>query len=138
MIEAALGLRRDVMIYGSDYRTNDGSAVRDFVHVSDLASAHANAVQYLLAGGETTACNLGTGNGYSVREIISAVESIAGVRVPVVVGARRPGDPPALVADAGNARKILDWVPRYPDLQTMVGTAWEWHSRNARLALLNA
>jgi UDP-glucose-4-epimerase GalE len=138
VIEAALGVRRRVTIYGNDYPTSDGTAVRDYVHVSDLAGAHANAVRYLLGGGKTTACNLGTGKGYSVRQIVSAVEAVSGVRIKTMLGDRRPGDPPALVADAGKAKRILDWTPRYPDLQTIVETAWNWHSSKARMELVDA
>ena len=99
------------------YPTVDGTAIRDFVHVSDLASAHVLALQYLLDGGDTTAINLGLGNGYSVRQVVAAVESVGRTEVPVKEGARRTGDPPELVADPHRAGQVLGWRPKYRDLE---------------------
>lgn len=130
-IQTALGQRPALDVYGTDYPTPDGTAVRDYVHVTDLADAHVRAVQRLLAGDENLALNLGTGYGYSVRDVISAVERIGGRPVPVSFGPRRPGDPPALIADAARARAQLGWRPQVSDLDTIVRTAWRWHAERA-------
>lgn len=126
VIQAAQGQRSKVDIYGVDYPTKDGTAVRDYIHVTDLAAAHVAALRYLIAGGSSNVVNLGTGNGYSVREVISAVERIGNCRVPSVESPRRPGDPPELVADARQAKAILQWTPEYSALDTIVETAWRW------------
>jgi UDP-glucose-4-epimerase GalE len=137
-IQAALGQRRSMELYGTDYPTPDGTAVRDYIHVADLAQAHVLALQYLCtAQPEGVALNLGTGKGHSVREVIAAVERVSGRRVAVRAMARRMGDPPVLIADAGKARRLLGWQPRFSSLDTIVETAWRWHSdicRRARLA----
>jgi len=130
-IQSALGQRQHIEIFGTDYPTPDGSAIRDYIHVGDLAAAHVAALEYLLRGGESTTLNLGTGNGYSVRQIIAAVERISGCRVPFVESARRAGDPPELVADAGKAASVLNWVPEFSDLDTIVETAWRWHQQQS-------
>ena len=127
VIEAALGIRRHVEIFGADYPTPDGTAIRDYIHVADLGDAHVRALEYLLAGGDSVALNLGTGRGYSVKEVISAVETVSGRSVPTRLAPRRPGDPSELVADAGNARQRLGWVPRHSSLENIARTAWEWH-----------
>lgn len=127
VIQTALGKRPEVEIYGTDYLTSDGTALRDYIHVADLAAAHVQALAYLLAGGESTALNLGTGIGHSVREVIAMVEQVSGQRVPTRAVPRRQGDPPALVADATRAGEILGWRPRYSALRTIVETAWDWH-----------
>lgn len=127
VIQAALGLRDWIEIYGTDYETPDGTAIRDYIHVTDLADAHVRALDYLLDGGSSTALNLGTGQGYSVREIIAAVEQIGSVPVPVREGPRRQGDPPVLVADPAKARHVLGWRPVFSDLTTMIETALQWH-----------
>ena len=127
VIEAALGRRATVDIYGMDYPTPDGTAVRDFVHVADLADAHSRALKWLLDGGPSVALNLGTGQGYSVRAVIDTVQSVGGCAVPVRIAPRRAGDPPALVADAAKARELLGWQPAYADLDSIVRTAWDWH-----------
>lgn len=129
VIQAALGQRPALELYGTDYATPDGTAIRDYVHVADLAAAHVQAVQYLLNGGDNLALNLGTGRGYSVREVIAAVERIGGRPVPVRMGPRRPGDAAALVADAAKARDVLGWRPQHSDLDTIVQTAWNWHAQ---------
>lgn len=125
-ILVALGQLGSLEVYGTDYPTADGTAVRDYVHVTDLAEAHVLGLQYLLDGGVSTALNLGTGHGYSVRDVVAAVERAAARPVSVLEGSRRPGDPPALVASAGRARQMLRWCPRYSDLRTIVETAWRW------------
>ena len=129
-IEAALGLRGPLEIYGSDYQTADGTAVRDYIHVTDLASAHVRALKHLERGGESVALNLGTGSGHSVREVVDMIGQISGRHVPVQFGARRDGDPPKLVANADRAREILGWQPRHSSLHSIVETAWRWHAEH--------
>ena len=118
-------------IFGGDYDTPDGTCVRDYVHVTDLADAHARALDYLAAGGETDVFNLGTGRGYSVKELANAVSKVAGKHVPQIIAERRPGDPPRLVASAEKARESLGWVPRHSDLETILKTAWAWFESEA-------
>jgi UDP-glucose-4-epimerase GalE len=130
VIQAARGERPEVGIFGTDYSTPDGSAVRDYIHVEDLAQAHILAVEHLAAGGESGAFNLGTGHGYSVREVIGSVEKHSGLKVPAVDKARRPGDPDTLVASAERARKVLGWKPVH-DLDSIVATAWAWDVRKS-------
>jgi len=131
VIAAAQGRRPHVSVFGTDYPTADGTAVRDYVHVSDLAIAHVSALRHLLAGGESLRLNLGTGQGHSVREVIRMVEAVGGREVPVREAPRRPGDPPELVAASGRAREVLGWSPRHSDLRNIVATAWQWHARPA-------
>jgi UDP-glucose 4-epimerase len=127
-IEAALGRRPIFRVFGSDYDTRDGTCVRDFIHVMDLADAHSRAVQYLLDGGDSVALNLGTGDGTTVKELLAAIETVTGRRVPVEYAGRRAGDPPALVADNAKARDVLGWTPSH-DLVSIIETAWQWHAR---------
>ncbi|HUH84286.1 MAG TPA: UDP-glucose 4-epimerase GalE, partial [Stellaceae bacterium] len=127
ILDAALGRRPQIDIFGTDYPTPDGSAVRDYIHVTDLAAAHVLALRYLEAGGAPIALNLATGQGHSVREVIAAAERITGRPIPRRESARRPGDPAALVADPGRARAVLGWTPRHSDLDTLISTAWNWH-----------
>lgn len=129
-IEAALGRRSSLKIYGTDYQTPDGTAIRDFIHVADLASAHVQALQHLLSNGASLAINLGTGHGHSVKEVIETIETTSKLKIPVRFGARRDGDSPALVANARRARSVLGWSPQYPDLRAIVESAWQWHTRN--------
>lgn len=135
-LRAAAGLRSDLAIYGIDYPTLDGTAVRDYVHVMDLAEAHVRALGHLQKGGESMALNLGTGQGHSVQSVVQAVQRITGRTVPVVIAPRRERDPPELVADARRACDVLGWSPAYPDLDFMIETAWEWQriDRAQRLA----
>ena len=130
---AAMG-GRPLKVFGDDYETPDGSAVRDYVHVSDLAAAHVEAVNYLLKGGASDAFNLGTGTGTSVFGILASARSILGRRVPHVVVARRPGDPPSLVADAGRAERVLGFRPRHSDMATILDTAFRWHAKRHPIA----
>ncbi|HEX9585402.1 MAG TPA: UDP-glucose 4-epimerase GalE [Gammaproteobacteria bacterium] len=126
-IQSALGEGDIFEVFGTDYDTPDGTAVRDYIHVEDLARAHVRAIEYLLQGGETAAANLGTGRGTSVKEIIDAVARVSG-RSPKVRNAdRRPGDPPVLVADAARAGDLFGWAPEYTDIDDIVSTAVEWH-----------
>jgi UDP-glucose-4-epimerase GalE len=129
VVQAGLGSRRCVSVYGTDYDTPDGTAIRDYVHVTDLAQAHLAALDYLKREGASTAMNLGTGRGHSVREVISGVERVGKVTVPIDHCARRPGDPAVLVADASRAKHLLAWKPRYSSLDQIVETAWKWASR---------
>ena len=129
VLDAASGRREDVTIFGNDYDTPDGTCVRDYIHVVDLADAHLMAINYLLDGGKSAAFNLGNGIGFSVREVVAAVERVTGCVVPVKIGARRPGDPARLVSDASRARQVLGWRPKFADLASIVGSAWAWHQR---------
>jgi UDP-glucose-4-epimerase GalE len=131
VIQAALGELPCVEIYGTDYSTADGTAIRDYVHVTDLAAAHVLALSYLRKGGESMAINLGTGKGYSVQEVISTVERVTGCMVPAQKAPRRPGDPPVLIADSAKAARVLHWRPRHSSLEAIVETAWGWHSGRA-------
>ena len=124
VIDAALGRRGEIAVYGKDYATPDGTCMRDYVHVSDLAEAHLLALDRLDAGSVTY--NLGTGRGWSVLEVIAAVEAVTGRRVPVRAGDRRPGDPASLVASAALIRGETGWTPRHPDLRDMVASACAW------------
>ena len=127
-IEAAFGERPAFEIHGTDYPTPDGTAVRDYVHVADLAHAHVQALGYLQEGGDSAALNLGTGRGHSVRDVVAAVERATGRRIPLHEAPRRPGDPPVLVADPARARAVLGWAPRFVDLTEIVQTAVRWHT----------
>jgi UDP-glucose 4-epimerase len=124
---AAQGKRSHISVFGNDYPTHDGTCVRDYIHVADLASAHLVALDYLEGGGASMAFNLGNGQGYSVLDVIEAVREVTGRNIEVRVEARRAGDPSHLVADATKAREILGWQPRYPSLKEIIGTAWKWH-----------
>ncbi|AHE96948.1 UDP-glucose 4-epimerase [Thioalkalivibrio paradoxus ARh 1] len=126
-LQAALGQREALQVFGSDYPTPDGSCIRDYIHVTDLAQAHVLALDYLTRGGATTALNLGTGHGHSVLEVIAAADAVTGRAVPTVLAPRRPGDPPVLTAVADRARQVLGWQPRYTDLATILRHAWNWH-----------
>jgi UDP-glucose-4-epimerase GalE len=117
-------------VFGTDYPTPDGTCVRDYVHVSDLASAHLRALDRLEAGGASAAYNLGSGQGASVREVIDSVGRVTGRQVPFTLEPRRPGDPGALVASSGLARRELGWTPRFESLEAIVETAWAWHERH--------
>ena len=127
--EAVVGKRPQVSIFGTDYPTPDGTGVRDYIHVEDLATAHLNALDYLRAGGASTVLNVGYGHGYSVREVLQSVERVSGERLKIVEEPRRPGDPPALVARADRIRQELGWKPRLDDLDTIVRTALAWERR---------
>ncbi len=129
VLQAALGQGPPLVLYGDDYDTPDGTCIRDYVHVSDLAQAHLLALEALRAGRPGGAFNLGSGEGYSVHEVIQACRRVTGRSIPVTIGPRREGDPPRLVADATRAREQLGWRPVASDLEIIVRTAWTWHRR---------
>jgi UDP-glucose 4-epimerase len=133
-LSAAMGSRRALDIYGSDYDTPDGTAIRDYLHVSDLADAHVQALRYLNAGGASDVFNLGTGIGVSVREVAAMVEQVTGKKVPVRECPRRGGDPPNLVAEATKAAQILNWRPRCSSLPEIIVTAWDWSRQSQKTA----
>lgn len=129
--EAAVGKRPQVAVYGTDYPTPDGTGLRDYIHVDDLARAHVDALAYMRAGGESVTLNCGYGHGYSVREVLSAVATANGAPLKIVDEPRRPGDPPELVAVATRIREVLGWTPRYDDLDTIVRTSLAWERKLA-------
>ncbi len=126
VLMALTGEIEGIEVFGTDYDTPDGTCVRDYIHVNDLADAHARALDHLAAGGDSFQCNLGTGVGVSVKEIIAAAEEVTGRKVPVSYGPRRAGDPDRLVADPTRAREILGWTARHRDVRDMVRSAWAW------------
>jgi UDP-glucose 4-epimerase len=117
-------------VFGSDYPTTDGTAIRDYIHVVDLGKAHILSLDYLDQGGRSQFMNLGTGQGYSVLDVINTARNLTGLPIEVRKEPRRPGDPSRLIADSGKAREVLGWDPVYPDLAPIIGTAWEWLSSN--------
>jgi UDP-glucose 4-epimerase len=127
--EVATGKRKHLAIYGTDFATPDGTGVRDYVHVDDLARAHFDALTYLRGGGESVVLNCGYGRGYSVRDVLRAVERANGGPIPVVDAPRRAGDVPLLIADATKIRRVLGWVPRYDDIDVIIGSALAWEHR---------
>jgi UDP-glucose 4-epimerase len=129
VLEAASGVRSNIQVFGTDYETPDGTAVRDYVHVSDLARAHVLAVQYLLAGGGSIALNLARGWGASVREVVDAASAVTGCKIDARDAHRRSGDPAILVADATLAQDLLGWSAKRWDLATVISDAWQWHLR---------
>ena len=116
-----------VTIFGDDYPTPDGTCVRDYIHVWDLAAAHEQAIRHLMRGGSPGAFNLGTGQGYSVTKVVAAAKAVTEREIPVTVGPRRAGDPPRLVTNYDEAQRVLGWRPQHSDLETILGTAWRWH-----------
>jgi UDP-glucose 4-epimerase len=132
VLRAAQGGIPHVTVFGHDYPTPDGTCVRDYIHVTDLAEAHALSLQYLAAGNPSTAINLGNGLGYSVLEVIEAAQRVTGKEIKVEMEGRRAGDPSHLVSDSTRARTLLGWQPRHPDLDAIIGSAWAWHSERPR------
>jgi len=129
--QAALGMRPSISVYGTDYPTADGTGIRDYIHIEDLASAHLYALEYLEKGGTPTTMNVGYGRGSSVREVLAVVKKISGVDFTVYEEERRPGDPASLVAAASKIRQLTGWQPRYDNLETIIADAWRWESRLA-------
>jgi UDP-glucose 4-epimerase len=130
--EHAVGKRSHLSVFGTDYPTPDGTGVRDYIHVTDLASAHLNALDYLRAGGPSLTANVGYGHGYSVREVLNSVERIAGQKLVIKEEPRRAGDPPSLIAKCDRVRELLKWSPRHNQLDTIVRTSLEWEKRLQR------
>ncbi|WP_027668032.1 UDP-glucose 4-epimerase GalE [Rhizobium leguminosarum] len=128
-IDAALGRRQGFKVFGTDYETRDGTCVRDYIHVLDLADAHVRAVEYLLKGGDSVALNLGTGTGTTVKELLGAIEEVSNRPFPVEYIGRREGDSHTLVANNDKARDVLGWVPQY-DLSQIIRSAWDWHAKS--------
>jgi len=128
-VQTALGLRRKMDVFGTDYPTSDGTCIRDYIHVSDLVRAHSDALRHLRAGGESATFNCGYGRGFSVLEVIETVKQVSGVDFRVDLAERRPGDPARIVAASDRAREILRWVPRYDNLPTIVANALEWEQK---------
>lgn len=131
-VKTALGQFDTLQLFGTDYPTPDGTCIRDYIHVTDLANAHISTLQYLMKGGEETVFNCGYGHGSSVQEVIDSVDRVAGVQLPVEKVGRREGDPAELVADCSRIKEILGWEPEHDDLDFIVKTAWEWEARRAR------
>jgi len=129
VLDAAAAIRPGINVYGNDYDTPDGSCIRDYVHVSDLADAHVLALQALLNGAKSSAYNLGNGRGFSVNEVIATAKSVTGKEISVSYGARRAGDPASLVGDATLIKAALGWRPKYSDLTDIIESAWRWHQR---------
>ncbi len=131
LLKTAKGELPSFTIYGDDYPTPDGTCIRDYIHVLDLAEAHVLAAEYLLSGADSAVFNCGYGRGYSVREVVDVVKKVTGVDFPVNIGPRRPGDPPVLIADPARIKQTLGWKPRYDDLEFIVKTAWEWERKES-------
>jgi UDP-glucose 4-epimerase len=130
VLKAAMGKISKVSVFGTDYDTPDGTAVRDYIHISDLSSAHLLALDHLRAGKDSQFINLGNGNGYSVKQVIDTARNITGREIPAENAPRRAGDPPQLVGDSRKAREILGWDPQFAELEKIVESAWEWHKQN--------
>lgn len=129
VLQTALGLRESVAVFGTDYPTPDGTCIRDYIHVTDLATAHVLGLEYLLQGGSSEKFNLGNGSGFSVKEVIETARRVTGRDIPAVERDRRPGDPPALIGSSEKARSILGWQPQYSDLEQIITHAWNWHQK---------
>lgn len=129
VLDAAIGAREEIGVFGTDYPTSDGTCIRDYIHVTDLAKAHVLALKYLMDGGESDCFNLGNGKGFSVKEVIDMTKKVTGIDFKVTPKDRRAGDPPELIADASKAKKVLKWEPKYFDLETIVSSAWNWHKQ---------
>jgi UDP-glucose 4-epimerase len=127
VLDAAMGRRENITVFGTDYPTPDGTCIRDYIHVTDLAGAHFLALKRMMETGQSDTFNLGTGKGFSVKEVISKTEEVTGLKVPVEIGSRRAGDPPQLVAQAQKAGEVLKWAPQHSSLENILATAWKWH-----------
>ena len=128
ILQVPTGRRDHITVYGDDYPTPDGTCLRDYIHVVDLADAHMRALDYLRRGGESDIFNLGSGSGFSVKEMIAAAEKATGKAIAVEIGARRAGDPAQLIASSERARTVLGWQPQFTDVEEVIGTAWRWHA----------
>ena len=132
ILQVPLGQREQVSIFGDDYPTQDGTCIRDYIHVSDLAQAHILALDYLLSGGENNVFNLGNGVGFSVKEVVEVARAVTGHPIPAKTASRRAGDPAQLIASSQKAVDVLGWRPQYNDLRTIVASAWAWHKSHPR------
>jgi len=132
VLQTALGQRKEIHIFGDDYDTPDGTCIRDYIHVEDLAQAHLSAMVRLLDGAPGDKFNLGNGEGYSVKAVIDTARRITGKPISARIDPRRPGDPPALIGSSEKAMRDLEWKPAYPDLETIIETAWRWHQSHPR------
>ena len=130
ILQAALGQRDCITIFGNDYNTDDGTCVRDYIHVTDLANAHILALEKMQKDGKSNIYNLGNGNGFSVKEVVDLARKVTGIDIKAELGDRRPGDPAKLVATSEKAQKELNWQTKYNDLETIIETAWKWHKDN--------
>ncbi|MFA6361795.1 MAG: GDP-mannose 4,6-dehydratase, partial [Candidatus Shapirobacteria bacterium] len=129
VLDAAIGRREDIKVFGDDYDTPDGTCIRDYIHVTDLAMVHVLALKYLMDGNESDVFNLGNGKGFSVKEVIGMAKKVTGIDFKVTEVERRAGDPPELIADSKKAKEILKWEPQYADLEMIVVSAWKWHQK---------
>ena len=130
ILQVPNGQREDVKIFGDDYDTKDGTCVRDYIHVNDLAQAHILAMEYLEKGGESNIFNLGNGVGFTVKEVIETARTVTNHAIPATIEARRAGDPSVLIASSDKAKQVLGWKPKYDDLETIIATAWTWHKNH--------
>jgi len=130
ILQVPLGKRDKIMVFGDDYKTKDGTCIRDYIHVTDLASAHIKSIEYLENGGKSDFFNLGSGKGYSVMEVIDACRNVTGHKIPHEITNRRNGDPPILIACSIKAEKILKWERKYDSIESIVKSAWKWHLNN--------
>ena len=130
VLQVAQGKRADIKIFGDDYNTPDGTCIRDYIHIADLAQAHILALEKLLGGGESCKYNLGNGQGYSVKQVIETAREVTGHPIPAQVTPRRAGDPAVLIAGSETIRRELGWVPQYPDLRSIIQSAWNWHVKH--------
>jgi len=132
ILQVALGQREKIMVFGDDYNTEDGTCVRDYIHVTDLANAHLLAVERLRRGEDSIICNLGNGKGFSVKEVIDVTRKVTGEEIKADIAPRRAGDPAVLIASSDKAHEILGWEPKYASLETIIETAWQWHKAHPR------
>lgn len=132
ILQVAQGKRKELSIFGDDYNTPDGTNVRDYVHIMDLADAHILAIKYLEAGNESNAFNLGSSTGFSNKQMLEAAREVTGEPIPAKIAPRRPGDPDSLVAASDKARNVLGWDPKYDDVHDIIATAWKWHSTHPK------
>ncbi|MCI7612443.1 MAG: UDP-glucose 4-epimerase GalE [Selenomonadaceae bacterium] len=130
ILQVPLGKRDHITVFGEDYPTPDGTCLRDYIHVLDLADAHVLAIDYLRRGGESNIFNLGNGQGFSVKEMIEAAREATGLDIKVEIGERRAGDPAQLIASSAKARQVLGWQPKFTDVKAVIGTAWKWHQQH--------
>lgn len=130
ILQVPNGKRENIKIFGDDYDTKDGTCVRDYIHVNDLAQAHILAMEYLVKGGSSDVFNLGNGVGFTVKEVIDVARTVTNHGIPAIIEARREGDPSVLIASSNKARNVLGWQPKYDDLETIISTAWKWHKKH--------